>query len=137
MTPNHCFVHNIESPSPTNILCILSHCTIATHVHHPRFLEWVVAPESARLLSHPPAEWLQVMNRQDTLLVALQLQMDASLMSSNLTVLHQYAVTLHWISTEVLHSVFGREFFPSRAVNDAAPVPACFGATHMAAIGLW
>ena len=32
------------------------------HVHHPRFLEWVGASESARLLCHPPDEWLQVKN---------------------------------------------------------------------------
>ena len=37
-------------------------------------------------------------------------------MSSNLTVLHQYAIALHQMSTEVFHSMFGREFFP-----------ACFG----------
>ena len=49
------------------------------HVHHPWFLEWVGAPESASLLSHPLAEWLQVMNRQDTLHAALQLQRDANL----------------------------------------------------------
>ena len=57
-------------------------------VHHPQFLEWVGAPESAHLLSRSPADWLQVMNRQDTLNAALQLQKDASLMSSHLTVMH-------------------------------------------------
>ena len=41
--------------------CVVS--LFGVHVHHPRFLEWVGAPESARLLCHPPAEWLQVMNR--------------------------------------------------------------------------
>ena len=51
------------------------------HVHHPRFLEWVGAPELARLLSRPPAEWLQFMNHRDTMYAALQLQRDASLMS--------------------------------------------------------
>ena len=108
------------------------------HVHHPRFLEWVSAPESAHLLCHPPAEWLQVMNRQDTLHAALQLQRDASLMLSNLTVLHQYAIALHQMSTEVLYSMFGWDFFPSGAVNDAAPMPRVFRAsTHMAAMGLW
>ena len=108
------------------------------HVHHHRFLEWVGAPESARLLSRPSAEWLQVMNRRDTMHAALQLQRDASLMSSNLTVLHQYAIAVHRMSTEVLHGVFGREFFPSGAVNDAASVPRVFRAlTHMAVMGLW
>ena len=33
------------------------------HVHHPRFLEWVRLPSPCR----PLVEWLQVMNRWDTL----------------------------------------------------------------------
>ena len=108
------------------------------HVHHPQFLEWVGAPESARLLSHAPAEWLQVMNRRDTLHAVLQLQRDASLMLSNLTVLHQYAIMLRWMSTEVLHSVFGRGVLPFGEVNDTAPVPhVLWASTHMAAMGLW
>ena len=78
------------------------------------------------------------MDRRDTLLAALQLQSDATLMSSNLTVLHQYAIALHCMSTEVLHSVFGREFFPSGAMYNAAPVPRVFRtSTPMAAMGLW
>ena len=81
------------------------------------------APESAQLLDRPPAEWLQVMDRRDALIAALQLQRDARLMASNLTVLNQYVIALHRMSTEVLQSVFGQEFFPSRAVDDAAPVP--------------
>ena len=102
------------------------------------FLECVGAPESARLLGRPPSEWLQVMNRRDALFAALQLQRDAGLMSSNLTVLHQYAISLHRMSTEVLNSLFGREYFPSGAVDDAAPVPRVLRAsTQMAAMGLW
>ena len=58
-------------------------------VHYPRFLECVGAPESTRLLGRPPAEWLQVMDNQDVLRVAVQLQWDAGLMASNLMVLHQ------------------------------------------------
>ena len=59
---------------------------------------------------------------------------DASLMSSNLTVLHQYTIVLHRMSTEVLHCVFGQGFFPF----DAAPVPHMLrAATQMAAMGLW
>ena len=60
-------------------------------VHHPRFLEWVDAPESAHLLGQLHADWLQVMTRRDALHAALQLQRDTCLLSSNLTVLHQYA----------------------------------------------
>ena len=96
------------------------------------------APPPVPGVGGSPAEWLQVMNHRDTLHAALQLQRDASLMSSNLTVLHQYAIALHHMSTQVLHSMFGREFFPSGAVNDAAPMPRVLRAsTHMAAMGLW
>ena len=88
------------------------------------------APKSDCLIGQPPAEWLRVMTWQDTLHAALQLQRDARLMSSNLTVLHQYAISLHWMSSEMLHSVFGRVFFPSTAVNGAragAPRLLCVG----------
>ena len=61
---------------------------------------------------------------------AIQFQRDASLMSPNLTVLHQYAIVMHWTSIEVLHYVFGREFFPSGAVNDAAPFFSCYTMSH-------
>ena len=76
--------------------------------------ECISAPESARLLGRPPAEWLQVMNRQDILVAAMQLQRDAGLMASNLTVLSQYVTSLHRMLMEVMQSVFGREFFPSQ-----------------------
>ena len=53
-------------------------------LHHPRFLECIGAPESARLLGRPPAEWVRTMDRQDVMVAALQLQRDAGLMVSNL-----------------------------------------------------
>ena len=76
--------------------------TFGVQLHHPRFLECIGAPESARLLGHPPAEWLQVMDPKDVLVAAMQLQRDAGLMVSNLTVLSQYVTSLHRISTEVM-----------------------------------
>ena len=112
--------------------------SFGVHVHHPQFLEWVGAPESAHLLGRPLAEWLQVMNHRNTQYAALQLQRDAGLMSSNLTVLHQDDMALHRMSNEVLHSVFGREFFPSGVVDDASPVArVLWASTYMAAMGLW
>ena len=59
-------------------------------------------------------------------------------MVSNLTVLNQYVVTLHRMSMEVMQCVFSQEYFPSRAVDDAAPVPHVHRAsTQIAAMGLW
>ena len=67
-------------------------------------------PNRPGLLSCSPAEWIQVMDRQDVLVAALELQRDAGLMASKM-------------STEVLQLVFGQELFPSHVVDDAAPVP--------------
>ena len=73
------------------------------------------------------------MDHQDVLVAALELQRDAGLMASNLSVLSQYVTSLHRMSTEVMHG-----FFPSGAVDDAAPVPRVHrAATQMAAMGLW
>ena len=52
-------------------------------LHHPRFLECIGAPESARLLGHSPAEWVQTIDKQDVMAAALQFQRDAGLMASN------------------------------------------------------
>ena len=75
---------------------------------------------------------------QDVLVAAMQLQQDAALMASNITVLSQYVTSLHRMSTEVMLSVYGREYFPSQSIDDAAPVPRVNRAyTQMAAMGLW
>ena len=62
------------------------------HLHDPRFLEYVGAPESARLLSRAPGYWLHHMNRDQAISAALQLQCDAGLMMSNLQVLGQFLI---------------------------------------------
>ena len=96
--------------------------SFGVQIQHPRFLECVGAPVSAQCLGRHSAEWLHVMDHRDALIAVVQLQRDAGLMASNLTVLNQYVVALHRMSTEVMQCVFGQEYFPSRAVDDAAPV---------------
>ena len=110
--------------------------TFGVQLHYPRLIECIGESESARLLGRPPAEWFQVMDPKDVLVAAMQLQRDTGLMASNLTVL---AVTsLHRMSTEVMQLVFGRGFFPSGAIDDAAPIPHVHHtSTQMAAMGLW
>ena len=77
-------------------------------------------------------------SRPCTLHTALQLQLDASLMSSNLNVLQQYDLSLHHKASDILQSVFGWNYFPSAAVHGAAPVPRVRRASsHMADLGLW
>ena len=43
----------------------------------------------------PRPSWLQVMDPKDVIVAAIQLQRDAGLMASNLTVLSQYVKSLH------------------------------------------
>ena len=50
--------------------------SFGVQIHHPQFLECVGAPETAQLLGRPPAEWLQIINRRDALIAAVQLQFD-------------------------------------------------------------
>ena len=107
-------------------------------LHHPQFLEWVGAPESARLLGLAPGEWLWVITREQILHAALLLQRDANLLTSNINVLQQYALSLHGTVSAILQSVFSRHYFPFTAVHDAAPVPhVCRATMHMTAMGLW
>ena len=55
----------------------------------PRFLEYVGAPESARLMSCSPEYWVHHMGVENALSAALQLQHDGGLVLSNVQVLQQ------------------------------------------------
>ena len=100
-------------------------------LHHPRFLEYVGAPESARLLAQAPGHWIKTMDREVAVTAALQLPHDAGLLTSNLQVLGQFVTSLNRMSSEVMRLAFGTEVFPSVAVDGVSPVPraqcaACF-----------
>ena len=108
------------------------------HVHDPRLLEYVGAPESARLLSRRPEYWLHHMGHKKTLSAALQLQHDAGLILSNIQVLQQFVTSLNRMSSEVMRVAFDREPFPSEVVLTVAPTHRVRRAAHyMAAMGLW
>ena len=64
-------------------------------LHDPRLLEYVGAPESARLLRRDPEYWVEHMGREKTLSAALQLQHDAGLILSNVQILQQLVTALH------------------------------------------
>ena len=74
-------------------------------LHDPRLLEYVGAPESARLLSRSPEYWL---HHEKTLSAALQLQHDAGLILSNVQVLQQFVTALNRTSSEVMRVAFSR-----------------------------
>ena len=106
------------------------------HLHDPRFLEYVGAPELARLLSRTPDYWLHHMTRDQAISAALQLQRDAGLIMSNLQVLGQIVMSLNWMSSEVMCLAFGQEPYPSEAIQSVAPSPRVRQAAHyMAAMG--
>ena len=108
------------------------------HLHDPRLLEYVGAPESARLLSRIPEYWLHHMGREKTLAAALQLQHDAGLNMSNIQVLGQLVTSLNRTASEVMRVVFDREPFPSEAVQYVTPSHRVRRAAYyMVAMGLW
>ena len=107
-------------------------------LHHPRFLEYIGAPESAHLLSLPPGHWLRTMDREEAVMAALQLQHGVGLMMSNLQALGQFVMSLNHMSSEVMWLAFGQARFPSDAVQAVSPSPRVRRAAHyMAAMGLW
>ena len=46
-------------------------------LHHPRFMEFIGAPESARLVYNSPAFWVQRFGEEDAMAAAVNLQRDA------------------------------------------------------------
>ena len=107
-------------------------------LHDPRLLEYVGAPESARLLSRSPEYWVQYMGREKTLSAALQLQHDAGLILSNVQVLQQLVTALHGASSNMMGAVRGCQPFPHHAMQHALPSCRVRRAAHyMTAMGLW
>ena len=107
-------------------------------LHNPRLLEYLGAPESARLLSRSPEYWLHHLGHEKTLAAALQLQHDAGLILSNVQVLQQFVTSLNRTSSEVMQVAFGRAPFPADAMQQVVPSYRVRRAAHyMAAMGLW
>ena len=82
------------------------------HLHDPRLLEYVGAPESARLLSRSPEYWLHHMGRERTLAAALQLQHDAG--HPIFRSVDNLSPHSNRMSLEVMRVAFDREPFPRR-----------------------
>ena len=107
-------------------------------LYDPRLLEYVGAPESARLLSHSPEYWFHHLGHDKTLAAALQLQHDAGLILSNVQVLQQSVTSLNRTSSEVMRVAFGQEPFPADAMQQVVPsYRVRRAALHMVAMGLW
>ena len=70
--------------------------TYGLQLHHPRFLEFIGAPESARLLNHSPSFWVNRLGEEYAMAAAVNIQRDAGLMMSNIQILAQFVRSNTW-----------------------------------------
>ena len=91
--------------------------TYGLQLHHPRFLEFIGAPESARLLNHSPSFWVDRLGQERAMAAAVNLQRDAGFMMSNLQILAQFVMSLHRMSAEMLSIGVDHVVFPVEEVD--------------------
>ena len=107
-------------------------------LHHPRFLELVGAPESARLLDRAPLYWVEEMGKVRAMVAAATLQRDAGVMLSNLQILSQFAMALNRMSFSMMALGLDRSEFPGAEVDALSLAPrARRAAPYISAMGLW
>ena len=110
--------------------------TYGLQLHHPRFLEFIGAPQSARLLNHSPSFWVDRLGEECAMAAAVNLQRDASLMMSNPQILAQFVTALHRMSSEMMSIGVGHVVFPTEGVADLSMTPrAQRAAKYMTAMG--
>ena len=97
--------------------------TYGLQLHHPRFLEFIGAPESARLLNHSPSFWVNRLGEECAIAVAVNLQRDAGLMMSNLQILAQFVTALHRMSSEMMSIGVGHVVFPAEEIAKLSMTP--------------
>ena len=84
-------------------------------------MEYMGAPESARLLGRSPEYWLEHMGRDRAVAAALRLHHDASLIMTNVQVMAQFVTSLNRTASEVIHMVYDKAPFPTDAVQFVTP----------------
>ena len=115
-----------------------AHTTYGLQLHHPRFLEFIGAPESARLLNHSPSFWVDRLGQESAMAAAVNLQRDAGFMMSNLQIMAQFVMSLHRMSAEMLSIGVDHVVFPVEEVDKLSVMPrAQRAAKYMTAMGLW
>ena len=82
-------------------------------LHHPRFLKFIGAPESARLLNHSPSFWVDRLGQESAMAAAVNLQRDAGFMMSNLQILAQFVMSLHRMSAEMVWIMWSSRWMKS------------------------
>ena len=107
-------------------------------LHHPRFLEFIGAPESARLLNKSPSFWVDRLGQDRAMAAAVHLQRDAGFMMTYLQILGLFVMSLHRMSSEMLRIGVNHEAFPVEEVDKLSVMPrAQRAAKYMSAMGLW
>ena len=108
------------------------------HLHDPRMMEYMGAPESARLLGRTPEYWLEHMGCERTVAAALRLHHNASLIMTSVQVMAQFVTSLNRTASEVMRVVYEKRPFPTDVSQYMTPVRRFRRAAHyMAAMGLW
>ena len=92
-------------------------------LHHPRFLEFIGAPESARLLNQSPSFWVDRLGQASAMAAAMNLQRDAGFMMTNLQILEQFVMSLHRMSAEMLSIGVNHAVFPVDEVDRLSVMP--------------
>ena len=103
------------------------------HLHDPRMMEYMGAPESARLLGRSTEYWLEHMGRERMVAAALRLHHNASLIMTNVQVMSQFVTSLNRTASEVMRAVYEKEPFPTDVIQYVTPVRR----VRRAAMGLW
>ena len=104
----------------------------------PCFLEWIGVPESASLLEMGPGKWLDSLSRDKAMAAAIQLHRDVCLMTTNLDILDQYALSLQGAASKMLETSIGSSVYPAADVAAGALGPRLRRASiQMEAMGLW
>ena len=107
-------------------------------LHHPRFLEFIGAPESAIILNQSPSFWVDRLEQESDMAAAVNLQRDAGFMMSNLQILGQFVTSLHRMSAEMLSIGVDHVVFPVEEVDRLSVMQrAQRAAKYMTAMGLW
>ena len=91
-------------------------------LHHPRFLELVGAPESARILDCSPTFWVDQLGKEQAMTAAINLQRDAGVMLSNLQILSQFAMAMNRMSFSMMTLGLGQSLFPRVEVDDSGGI---------------
>ena len=92
-------------------------------LHHPWFLEFIGAPESAWLLYRSPTFWVDRLGEEQAMAAAVNLQRDAVIMLSNLQIISKFVTSLHRMSSEMMSIGMGRVVFPAEEIAALSTAP--------------